>query len=212
MGHSVIDVGEEYDGGFAYFGVNAAHNTTTAGVPWTHWLSPVPHAHAHYDPQHRYEHRAVEAGKLKDSIRVERAVMPLQDYAWTMLNTSTAWSTTFNSSGQYAWHLIRFSLSGIPNATDLVASLDGRDLHWKPRKDIGIDRWHYDIKLNRTLAEGSHNVTFQLKNKKHEGEAQLCSVEVLEFGGESEYVLTPSPSLLVYIPISASIGVPMDVC
>ena len=166
--------------------MNVAHNPTTAGVPWTHWLSPVPHAHAHYDPRHGYEHRAVEADKPKDSIRVERAVMPLQDYAWTMLNTSTAWSTTFNSSGQYAWHLIRFSLSGIPYANDLVVSLDGRDLHWKPRKDIGIDRWHYDIRVDASLEPGEHKLTFRLKSKEAEGQAQLCSVEILEFGDENE--------------------------
>ncbi|EJF60979.1 IgA peptidase M64-domain-containing protein [Dichomitus squalens] len=195
LGHSVIDVGEEYDGGFAYFGVNAAHNTTTSGIPWTHWLSPAPdaHAHVHDDAEHHHGHvyGAAEAVKPKDDIRVERAVMPLQDYAWTLLNTSAPWSTRFNSSGQYAWHLVRFSLSGLPNATDLVVSLDGKDLHWAPRADVGVDRWHYDVKLNSTLSGGEHEVTFELKNQKREGEAQLCSVEVLEFGDENEFVTTP---------------------
>ncbi|KAI1786873.1 IgA peptidase M64-domain-containing protein [Ganoderma leucocontextum] len=189
LGHSIIDVGEEYDGGFAYFGVNAAHNTTSAGVPWTHWLSPVPHAPA---PSHSHPHEDHKhSSPAEKKIRVERSVMPLQNYAWTLLNTSASWSTKFNSSGQYAWHLIRFSLSGIPEASDLVVSLNGADLHWAPRADIGVDRWHYDITLNRTLAEGEHEVTFQLKNKKTEGEAQLCSVEVLEFGDESEFVTAP---------------------
>ena len=163
--------------------MNAAHNTASAGVPWTHWLSPVPHAaHSHSHSHDDHEHNS----PVEEKIRVERAVMPLQNYAWTLLNTSAAWSTTFNSSGQYAWHLIRFSLSGIPAASDLVVSLDGTDLHWAPRADIGVDRWHYDIKLNHTLVEGEHEVTFTLKNNQTEGEAQLCSVEVLEFGDESE--------------------------
>ncbi len=184
LGHSIIDVGEEYDGGFAYFGVNAAHNTTSVGVPWTHWLSPVPKAatHSHSDLHDYHEHSPA----AEEKIRVERSVMPLQDYAWTMLNTSAAWSTKLNSSCQYAWHIIRFSLSGMPAASDLVDTLVYANLHWATRANIGVERGHYDIKLNRTLAEGEHEVKFTLKNKKTEGEAQLCSVEVLEFGDESE--------------------------
>ncbi|CDO72166.1 hypothetical protein BN946_scf184970.g18 [Trametes cinnabarina] len=178
LGHSVIDVGEEYDGGFAYFGVNAAHNRTLTDVPWAHWLT---NASAH---THGHDHAEPLA-------RVERSVMPMQAYPWTLLNTSTPWSTTFNSSGTYAWHLVRFSLSGLPEQDDLRVELDGKDLGWVPRKDIGVDRWHYDIKLNRTLKGGEHKVQFVLKNKTREGEAQLCSVEVLEFGDESEFVSTP---------------------
>ncbi|KAI9064597.1 hypothetical protein FKP32DRAFT_1591227 [Trametes sanguinea] len=176
LGHSVIEVGEEYDGGFAYFGVNAAHNRTIADIPWAHWLTNASsHTHTEAPPR----------------ARVERSVMPMQAYPWTLLNTSAPWSTTFNSSGTYAWHLVRFSLSGLPDKDDLRVELDGNDLGWVPRTDIGVDRWHYDIKLNKTLKGGEHEVRFVLKNKTREGEAQLCSVEVLEFGDESEFVSTP---------------------
>lgn len=34
LGHTIIDVGEEYDGGFNYSGVNAAKNLL---APWTQW-------------------------------------------------------------------------------------------------------------------------------------------------------------------------------
>ncbi|KAI0824018.1 IgA peptidase M64-domain-containing protein [Trametes gibbosa] len=179
LGHSVIDVGEEYDGGFAYFGVNAAHNVTLPDVPWAHWLTSSDGLHDHV-----HDHQVLRP-------RVERSVMPMQAYPWTLLNTSQSWSTTFNSSGRYAWHLVRFSLSGLPEKDDLRMELDGKDLGWVPRGDIGVDRWHYDIKLNRTLEGGEHQVKFTLKNKKREGEAQLCSVEVLEFGDETEFVSTP---------------------
>ncbi|KAE9396151.1 cytochrome P450 [Gymnopus androsaceus JB14] len=37
LGHSIIPVGEEYDGGFAYFGVNAYHDLHEP-VPWAHWI------------------------------------------------------------------------------------------------------------------------------------------------------------------------------
>ncbi|KAF8143807.1 IgA peptidase M64-domain-containing protein [Mycena galopus ATCC 62051] len=59
LGHSIIPVGEEYDGGYAYFGPNAYHNLTEP-VPWAHWLTDPGPAHA----------------------RVERSVMPMQDYAF----------------------------------------------------------------------------------------------------------------------------------
>ena len=158
--------------------MNAAHNTTPDAVPWAHWLtSPADISST------GHTHGNAVAPK---TVRAERSVMPLQDYAWTMLNTSASWSTTFNSSGTYAWHLVRFSLSGIPDAKDLLVELDGKDLGWVPREDIGVDRWHYDIKINKTLKGGEHEVKFTLKNQKREGEAQLCSVEILEFGDESE--------------------------
>ncbi|KAF9468663.1 IgA peptidase M64-domain-containing protein [Collybia nuda] len=172
LGHSIIDVGEEYDGGFAYFGPNAATDLSEP-IPWTQWLSNPP-----------------KDGST-DTPRVERAVMPLQEYAWTLLNTSTSWSTTFISSGAYARHLVRFSLSGLPESKDLRVELDGLDLEWAPKVDIGLDRWHYDIHLNQTLAGGQHEVKFTLINAEREGVAQLCSVEIIEFGDETEFVSTP---------------------
>ena len=37
FGHSTLEVGEEYDGGFGYYGPNAAHDCKS--FPWPHWLS-----------------------------------------------------------------------------------------------------------------------------------------------------------------------------
>lgn len=168
LGHSIIGVGEEYDGGFAYVGPNAAHNLSDP-VPWAQWLTSPP--------------------KEKDEQpRVERSVMPLQAYPWTLLNTSSPWSVNFASSGVYSRHLVRFSLSGIPVAGDLKVELDGVDLEWVPRADIGLDRWHYDIHQSGALAAGPHEVKFTLANNEREGMAQLCSVEILEFGNENESV------------------------
>lgn len=173
LGHSIIEIGEEYDGGYAYFGVNAA-NTLSTPIPWSHWFTPGPHS----------RHTASGA-------RVERSAMPLQAYAWTMLNTTASWSVRFNSSGTYARHLVRFSLSGLPAQSDLNVQLDGETLPWAPRPDIGVDRWHYDIHRGNSLSEGEHALTFTLLNGKREGIAQLCSAEILEFGDEGEFVSTP---------------------
>lgn len=161
-------MGEEYDGGYEYFGVNAAN--VSQPVSWAHWLTnttDVTHPHS-------------------AAARVERSVMPMQAYPWTMLNTSDAWSIQFSSAGTYARHLVRFSLSGLPDSDDLLIELDGEALEWTPRANIGVDRWHYDIHRNSTMSGGEHELKFTLKNGDREGVAQLCSAEILEFGDESE--------------------------
>ena len=170
LGHSIIEVGEEYDGGFAYFGVNAGHNSSTkSDLPWKQWLT---------DPSQE-----------REQYRVERSVMPFQSYPWTMLNTTTAWKVQFTSSVSYSRFLVKFSLSGIPNKSNLMVELDGKDLGWEPEPIVGLDRWHYDIHRSENLSAGIHELKFTLSEPSLEGVAQLCSVEVLEFGDESEYVL-----------------------
>ncbi|EDR13209.1 uncharacterized protein LACBIDRAFT_230303, partial [Laccaria bicolor S238N-H82] len=171
LGHSIIDVGEEYDGGFAYFGMNAAEDLSKP-LPWEHWLtnpSPIPE------------------NLRKQTRRVERSVMPMQAYPWTMLNSSSPWSITFPSSGMYSSHLVRFSLSGLPEKSDLKVEIDGVDLGWVPEPNIGVDRWHYDIHRSGGLRLGEHEIKFTLLEGSREGIAQLCSVEVLEFGDEDEF-------------------------
>lgn len=160
IGHSIIEVGEEYDGGFAYFGVNSIHDPKE--VTWAHWLTHKNHS------------------------RVERSVMPMQAYPWILLDVEKPWSFTFSSSGTYARHHVKFSLSGIPRADDLVVYLDGADLNWTPRRDIGVDRWHYDVLFDYALLEGEHVIEFSLRNREIQGRAQLCSVEVLEYGSLKE--------------------------
>ncbi|KAF9005471.1 hypothetical protein BDQ17DRAFT_1423958 [Cyathus striatus] len=141
-------------------------------VPWAKWLTNPPNSDS-------------------NSARVERSVMPMQAYPWTMLNTSTSWSVKFQSSGTYARHLVRFSLSGLPEKTDLKVELDGADLNWVPVDIVGLDRWHYDIHVESGLGGGVHELRFTLLNGDREGVAQLCSAEILEFGGEDEFVSTP---------------------
>ncbi|KZO92716.1 hypothetical protein CALVIDRAFT_540793 [Calocera viscosa TUFC12733] len=163
LGHSIIDVGEEYDGG-GYFGVNAEPSIAQLG--WAHWLS---------DPTH---------------VRVERNAMPLLEYAWTMLNSTTPWSVTFTTTGTFPRNLLRFSLSGVPRVSDLIIRLDGHSLPWLPKPDIGMDRWFYDIPDlggAHGLAAGAHVLEFALTYVGQEGEAQLCNVEVFEYGSEEEF-------------------------
>lgn len=115
--------------------------------------------------------------------------MPMQTYPWTLLNTTESWSIKFPASGLYFRHVVRFSLSGLPEATDLRVELDGIELDWVPKEGLGLDRWHYDIHRAGGLSDGEHILSFTLLNQEREGVAQLCSAEILEFGDEDECVI-----------------------
>ncbi|KAF9265286.1 hypothetical protein L218DRAFT_924474 [Marasmius fiardii PR-910] len=169
LGHSILGVGEEYDGEplSGYNGINAA-KTNAKPIPWAHWLT---------DPA--------------SEPRTQRNVMPYQNYAWSLMNTTTPWTATFSSSGTFSRYLLRFSLSGLPAKTDLRLELDGVDLNWEPKADVGMDRWFYDMYQDVPLKAGKHEVKFTLRNKTLEGDAQMCSLEVLEFGNANEFIATP---------------------
>lgn len=112
--------------------------------------------------------------------------MPHQSYPWTLLNHTEPYTIHFNSTGSYHSYLIRTSLSGFPHATHLRVALDGVDLGWTPREEVGLDRWFYDLVPpgadHGGLNEGNHVLTFTLGENADEEFAQLCSVEVLEYG------------------------------
>ncbi|KAI5829045.1 hypothetical protein K523DRAFT_373203 [Schizophyllum commune Tattone D] len=172
-GHNIIQIGEEYDGieDGGYFGRNTLLSLDDP-IPWQPWLS--------------------EPMSSGTGPRVERAVMPLQNYAWTLLNTTTPFSQTFSSDGTFSWWLARFSLSGLPSASDVLVEVDGQDLGWQPHEGIGLDRYFYDIvNKDAALTEGEHEVRFTLLNASLEGKAQLCSVEILEYGSEDEFHSEP---------------------
>ena len=80
LGHSIIEIGEEYDGGIdgGYFGVDAATSPETIG--WRRWLTNTP-----------------LPGMTP---RVERMAMPFQTYPWTILNVSSIWTGKFLSLGE----------------------------------------------------------------------------------------------------------------
>ncbi|KAI1358696.1 IgA peptidase M64-domain-containing protein [Xylaria arbuscula] len=161
LGHSIIDVGEEYEGGYSYFGVNAAHDTSS--VPWKQWYT---------DP-------SIEP-------KIERTNMPIQAYPWTLLNTTDKWTTKFTSAGTYNTYLLQFSVSGMTASTDLRVEVDGEDVGWEINPETGIDRYIYNMKIDASLSPGAHELSFTLLNEEIQGTAQLCNLEVLEYGVAEE--------------------------
>ncbi|KAI1349978.1 IgA peptidase M64-domain-containing protein [Xylaria sp. FL0043] len=161
LGHSIIDVGEEYEGGYAYFGVNSAKSTRS--VPWKQWYT---------DP--------------KAEPKIERTNMPIQAYPWTLLNTTQKWSANFTSAGTYDTYLLQFSVSGMTASNDLRVEVDGKDVGWEINPEVGVDRYIYNMKIDSALSPGAHELSFTLLNEDIQGTAQLCNLEVLEYGVAEE--------------------------
>ncbi|KAG8927206.1 hypothetical protein FRC01_007830 [Tulasnella sp. 417] len=190
LGHSIIEVGEEYDGGYAYFGANS--QATKEEVKWRHWLTPTNLGHP---------------SPVLEPTRIERSNMPLQLYPWKYLTDAGApFRASFYASGTFNRYSILFSVSGAAQKSDLIILLDGRNVEFNPRKDIGRDRWHYEIHSSRLalprnldsqaqtsghLEEGTHEIEFRLGPTAQSGQVQLCSVEIIEFGDEEEFNATP---------------------
>ncbi|KAI2606583.1 IgA peptidase M64-domain-containing protein [Hypoxylon sp. NC1633] len=166
LGHSIIGVGEEYDGGQVYSGVNAAR--TPSAVPWTQW----------------YTSPATEP-------QVQRSNMPIQEYPWTLLNTSQAWTQSFSSAGTYASYLLQLSVSGMTASADLRVDIDGTDQGWRINPSVGVDRYIYNMEFDVALGPGVHEISFTLLNGDIEGSAQLCSFEILEYGDADEFTFEP---------------------
>ncbi|CAG9993074.1 unnamed protein product [Clonostachys byssicola] len=167
LGHSIIGVGEEYDGGQVYRGVNSARTPQT--VPWTHWYS-----------------------NPSSEPKVQRSNMPIQAYPWTLLNTTQAWSRTFTSAGSYDSYLLQFSVSGVTASTDLRVEIDGKDLGWEVNPVVGLDRWIYNMKFDENLSPGAHQIKFTLLNQELQGTAQLCNLEIIEYGeNDAEFTFEP---------------------
>ncbi|CAI6334414.1 unnamed protein product [Periconia digitata] len=157
LGHSIIGVGEEYDGGTVYRGVNSAQSPNS--VSWKQWYT---------DPA--------------SEPNVQRNNMPFQAYPWTLLNTTRSWRAAFSSAGTYDTHMLQFSVSGVTQSSDLLVEIDGKDVGWEVNPVIGVDRWIYNIKFDDALSPGAHELKFTLLNEEIEGSAQLCNAEILEYG------------------------------
>lgn len=186
-----------------YFGANSSPNITTAGFKWAHWLTNDYSHHHHSELEPRlsdtFESSSSSPPNAHPAPRTERAAMSHQSYPWSLLNHTSPYTIRFNSSGTYHSYVLRTSLSGLPDAGHLKVSLDGVNLGWTPREEVGLDRWFYDFVSKEEgstseagrqavarLEEGEHVLEFELGEEADERVAQLCSAEVLEYGSPEE--------------------------
>lgn len=118
--------------------------------------------------------------------KIQRSNMPIQAYPWSMLNVSRSWTQDFHSAGIYDSHLLQFSISGVTASSDLRVLIDGKDLGWEVNPVVGLDRWIYKMEFDDALAPGRHTLEFALDNEEAEGRAQLCNLQILEYGVAEE--------------------------
>ena len=176
LGHTLIPVGEEYDNGYAYFGVNAANATEHGAhqrVSWAHWLS---------------NSKARRTGR----VRMEDSRVAVQKYPWHDLAKSP-YAVNFSDHGAtYPTGLLRFSVSGIPTESNLVVKMDGQvvDYNFSKVHHGSLDRTWVQILLDNGLAGYPKS-----RNDRHELELiataasetvrpMLSSVEIIEYGSE----------------------------
>jgi len=165
LGHSLIDVGEEYDGGQVYSGVNA-ERWSIQNIKWKHWLTdPVP--------------------------REEKNVIRAQDYAWYDLKKGP-YKVKFNSDGNWKRWSLKISHSGVDTDDSFEVYLDGKRLNWT--SPGGYDRDFSEWDGEEGFSAGAHEIEFR-QGAKYDDEPvdgsrpirQLCSVTMHEFMGEDQY-------------------------
>ncbi|KAJ3258554.1 hypothetical protein HK103_003514 [Boothiomyces macroporosus] len=160
IGHSMIDVGEEYDGGQVYSGCNAAHSLSN--IPWQEWLTE-PH-----------------------NIREETSAIRVQDYAWYDLANGD-YEIKFYSGGKFDTWKMEISSSGVEVPDSLEVYFDGVRLPWETtgNLDRAFSAWE-----GKNLAKGQHTLTFKQGFPPSNSDSpirQLCSVRLHEFAKEPEF-------------------------
>ncbi|KAF9093811.1 hypothetical protein BGX29_009792 [Mortierella sp. GBA35] len=165
LGHSLINVGEEYDGGQVYSGVNA-ERWSIQNIKWKHWLTdPVP--------------------------REEKNVLRAQDYAWYDLKKGP-YKVKFNSDGHWKRWSLKISHSGVDTDDSFEVYLDGKRLNWT--SPGGYDRDFSEWDGDEGFGAGPHELVFKqgatYDDEPADGSRpirQLCSVTMHEFMGEDQY-------------------------
>nr|XP_019045817.1 hypothetical protein I302_06208 [Kwoniella bestiolae CBS 10118]OCF24747.1 hypothetical protein I302_06208 [Kwoniella bestiolae CBS 10118] len=173
LGHSLIPVGEEYDGGWVYTGVNSDKAKNLDHLKWKKYLS---------DP---------------DNVRIEDAKMAVQAYPWWDLDQGE-YNITFSSSSvsqSYPTALLRTSLSSIPSPSHLDFALNGITLnlsrYFADGLEGSLDRRWLDIMLPG-LKDSRNVIKVELTDEGRKAEAglggkMLTSLEVIEYGGNGRF-------------------------
>ncbi|KAL1923061.1 uncharacterized protein VTP21DRAFT_9437 [Calcarisporiella thermophila] len=167
MGHSFLEVGEEYDNGSVYSGCNNAKSLRD--IPWKHWLT--------------------------GPVREEKSNLAAADYAWYDL-AQGPYKVKFNTTGRFPRWMIRISASGVESEGSLKILLDGKAIPWKSTGDLDRHFFEYSSTGNNGgFKAGMHTLEFRQgfpKNGPSSPIRQLCSVTVQEYAGEDEFVLDSS--------------------
>lgn len=170
LGHSLIEVGEEYDGGYVYSGDNSDLVENLADIKWKeHLTEPNP--------------------------AIQDAHVAIQNYAWHNLNVS--WEGSAKSANNdscrdaYDNSMLRLSLSSIAQPDHINVTLNGKNIDlapgFLPEMKDSLDRRWVEIFLQEPLPVGNSSVQISLTQKGREakegkGGKMVTSVEIIEYG------------------------------
>eukprot|EP01088_Endostelium_zonatum_P002608 TRINITY_DN1324_c0_g3_i1.p1 TRINITY_DN1324_c0_g3~~TRINITY_DN1324_c0_g3_i1.p1 ORF type:complete len:605 (-),score=137.64 TRINITY_DN1324_c0_g3_i1:201-2015(-) len=169
FGHNLVNVGEEYDGGQVYSGVNSAR---TLNVGWKHWLSD-----------------------QISPLQAQQSRLAVQEHAWYLLDKAP-YQIKFTTDGTYTRWLLTYSISGAPNPGDVKIFLDDHPVEYKSENTK--DRTFNYLYSDHGLSKGTHTLRFESGHKKtrelnaDQIQLQLCNYEITEFRNESLYTFNPS--------------------
>jgi hypothetical protein len=161
MGHNFVDVGEEYDNGQVYSGVNAAR--TVAGLGWKHWLS----------------------GEQRE----ERAIYRVLEYPWADLAKGQQ-TFTFTSDGAYnRWYLL-VSVSAAGEADSLEFTLDGEVLPWKSSGFDDREFYDWRGNTGFSAGRHTLVVRSKTSSTNPTIPRMICSVNLHEYGSEDQFKMS----------------------
>ncbi len=160
-------MGEEYDGGQVYSGVNHSPVSRGVNVGWKHWLS---------EPE---------------KVQIEGGVIRVQEYAWYSMARGP-FRTSFYTDGSYSRWLLRFSLSGCETQDACQVTLDDEVIPWVSKGTL--DRSIEDFLFEEPLGAGTHLLQFRELKPPLSGNPvrQLCSVTLREYRAEPQFHWSPS--------------------
>ncbi|KXN73688.1 hypothetical protein CONCODRAFT_25466, partial [Conidiobolus coronatus NRRL 28638] len=161
MGHNFIDVGEEYDNGQVYDGVNAASSLSTLG--WKNWLS----------------------GPLRE----EREIYRLLEYPWHDLSKGSR-SLNFTSDGKYSrWYLLA-SVTAAGQADSLEFTLDGKVLPWQSRGSDDREFYGWYGSTGFSAGQHTLTVRSKTNSTNQNIPRMISSVTLHEYGNEKEFKIS----------------------
>ncbi|KXN73689.1 hypothetical protein CONCODRAFT_3375 [Conidiobolus coronatus NRRL 28638] len=161
MGHNFIDVGEEYDDGQVYDGVNSATSLNTLG--WKNWLS----------------------GPLRE----EREIYRLLEYPWHDLSTGPK-SHTFTSDGKFnRWYLL-ISVTAAGQADSLEFSIDGKVLPWQSRGSDDREFYGWYGSTGFSAGQHTLTVRSKTGSTNPNIPRMLSSITLHEYGNEDEFKIS----------------------
>ena len=149
-----------YDGGNVYRGVNSAPNAAAAQDKWNDWLTD-------------------QSG---EPLATQDSSIRLSQYPWHDLAAGPI-SFSFESDGQQARWLFKFTVSGTPTDGDITVTLDDEPLAWTGAGTL--DRTFYTFgDDNNGLSAGTHTVEFTMGTPPGPDEPirQVASLTLHEYG------------------------------